>query len=100
MIHARLRLSILQCALAIAAGTVVGASLGFASAQEIGAGFLNADCAARCAANGYDPEFCGQVCWVPDPAAAARDDNLDWKCIGVCGERGGSARECLARCSR
>lgn len=100
MATARLRGLRNQLAYSILAGAILGGFLGFAAAQDIGAGFLNSDCAARCAANGYELDFCSQVCWVPDPAAAARDDNLDWKCIGVCGERGGSARECLARCSR
>jgi len=82
----------------VLAGAMFGGALGYASAQDANAGFLNLDCAARCAANGYDAEFCGQVCWVPDPAATAAGDQLDWKCIGACGRRGGTARQCMAAC--
>ncbi len=82
------------------AGALLGGILGLASAQGTAAGWLDPDCAGKCAANGYDAEFCGAVCWVPDPAASAKADNLDWKCFVACRERGGRGEDCLAGCRR
>lgn len=98
MATGRLRGLFYQLVFSILAGAIFGGVLGYASAQDATAGFLNPDCVARCAANGYEAEFCGQVCWVPDPAATAAGEQLDWKCIEACGRRGGTARQCLAAC--
>lgn len=81
-------------------GALLGTFLGLASAQDTAAGWLDPECARQCSANGYDAEFCGQVCWVPDPAKSAEADNLDWKCMTACGDRGGRARACMASCRR
>jgi hypothetical protein len=89
-----------QCVAAVLAGGLLGGFLGFASAQENTSGWLNAECAGRCAANGYNTEFCQSVCWVPDQAEAAEADRLDWKCFEACGKRGGKARDCVASCRR
>lgn len=86
--------------LAALCGATLGGFLAFASAQESQDGWLNADCADRCAANGYEAEFCQSVCWVPNPAAVAEGDNLDWKCFEACVKRGGTTRTCLASCRR
>lgn len=92
--------SLIRLAFPVFGGVLLGGFLGFASAQDGVSGQLDTACAARCTANGYDAEFCGQVCWVPDPASAAADENLDWKCINACGQRGGTARQCMAACPR
>jgi hypothetical protein len=84
----------------VLSGAALGAFLGYASAQETASGWLDTDCAGKCAANGYDAEFCGQVCWIPDPAKSAEGDNLDWKCMTGCRERGGGTRACMASCRR
>lgn len=86
--------------MAALAGGVLGGFLGFASAQDEVSGQLDPDCAAKCGANGYDSEFCGQVCWAPDPAKSAVADNLDWKCMTGCRERGGHTHACMVSCRR
>jgi hypothetical protein len=84
----------------ILVGVLLGGFLGFASAQDVSQGQLDTDCHGRCTANGYDAEFCGQVCWIPDPVMAAKGDDLDWKCMTGCRERGGWAEDCMASCRR
>jgi hypothetical protein len=91
---------VFRYAAAILAGGLLGGFLGFASAQEANSGWLNLDCVAKCAANGYGAEFCQSVCWVPDQAEAAEGDRLDWKCFEGCAKRGGTARACVATCRR
>jgi hypothetical protein len=86
-------------AVAILAGGLLGGYLGFASAQEP-TGWLDNNCFGTCTANGYDKEFCSQVCWVPDPAKSAEADNVDWKCFESCYKNGGRARPCFASCQR
>jgi hypothetical protein len=76
---------------AILVGALLGTFLGFASAQDTASGWLDADC---------DTKFCGDVCWVPDPNKVAETENVDWKCVGQCSQRGGKARDCLASCRR
>lgn len=85
---------------ALVVGALLGAFLGFASAQDAASGWLDTACAKTCAANGYDAKFCGEVCWVPDPAKVAETENVDWKCVGQCNQRGGKARDCLASCRK
>jgi hypothetical protein len=89
-----------RCIAAVVVGGLFGGILGLASAQVATAGWLDAECAKTCAANGNDPKFCGEVCWVQDPAKVAETENVDWKCAGQCSERGGKARDCLSRCRR
>ncbi len=76
----------------------MGAALGIASAQDRAPGQLDTTCAAECAARGNAGEFCGQVCWVPDPEVAARSAPFDWDCYSSCRERGGGPRDCLPAC--
>ena len=92
--------SLIRLAFLVFGGVFLGAFLGFASAQDGQPGQLDTACAARCTGNGYDAEFCGQVCWIPDPAVAAKGDGLDWKCMTGCRERGGRAEDCLVSCRR
>ena len=87
-----------QCVAAVLVGGLLGGFFGLASAQQDSSGGLNTECAGRCAANGYTAEFCGQVCWVQDPALIAAGNTLDWKCVGKCSERGDKARDCMAKC--
>lgn len=89
-----------QCVAAVLVGGLLGGYLGFASAQDTTSGWINSDCVKICSANGYEAEFCGDVCWVPDAAKAAEADNLDWKCMEACGEHGGTARSCMTKCRR
>lgn len=90
----------LRSSLTVVIAAVLGGFLGFAFAQDDTPGQLDTACAARCSANGYDAEFCGQVCWIPDPQYAAKGDGLDWKCMTGCRERGGRAEDCMASCRR
>lgn len=99
MAHAIHRSFLLRAAAAVLAGGLLGGFLGLASAQER-AGWLNPDCVNRCTTKGYDAEFCGNVCWVPDPAKLPEEDDFDWKCVQACGERGGDSRACFASCRR
>lgn len=89
-----------QCAAAVLAGGLLGGFLGLASAQDKTSGWLDQDCAKACAANGYDAEFCSDVCWVPDPAKSAEADNLDWKCLDRCAKEGAATRSCVVSCRR
>lgn len=100
MTHAMIHLLARRVAAAVLVGGLIGGFLGLASAQETSAGALDVNCTRTCAANGYDAEFCGQVCWVPDLAASAEAENLDWKCMTGCRERGGYTRACMASCRR
>jgi hypothetical protein len=100
MAHAIHRGFAARAAASICAGALLGGFLGFASAQDGASGWLDGECAKTCAALGYDAKFCSEVCWVQDPAKVAEADNLDWKCVGTCGERGETARTCQARCRR
>lgn len=81
-------------------GSILGGFLAFASAQVSSPGQVDTACASNCTAHGYDAEFCNQVCWIPDPATAAKGENLDWKCMTACRERGGGAEECMSSCRR
>ncbi len=100
MINASLLPRRVQLAIFALVGAALGAGLGIASTQDGTPGQLDMDCAGRCTANGYAAEFCGQVCWVPDPQYAAKGDGLDWKCMTGCRERGGRAEDCMASCRR
>ena len=82
------------------AGAALGACLGIAQAQDRSLGEIDAECSSRCTANGYDAEFCGQVCWIPDPAMVAKGEGLDWKCMTSCRDRGGKMGDCLPSCQR
>ena len=86
--------------LAATCGAILGGFLGFASAQEGASGQLDTACLGRCSANGYEAEFCGVVCLVPDPTRAGKSENLDWNCVKGCRERGGRAEDCLTSCRR
>lgn len=90
----------LRIPVALFAGAILGGFLGFAAAQDGAPGRLDTDCVGRCTANGYDTAFCGQVCWVPDPASSAKSEGLDWNCMTGCRERGGRAEDCLVSCRR
>jgi hypothetical protein len=100
MAHAILRSFALRLAAAALASGFLGGLIGYASAQDAASGWLNPECAASCVTNGYDAEFCGQVCWVPDPAKTAEADNLDWKCMTSCSKRGGRTRDCMPGCRK
>lgn len=86
----------LHFSIALLVGSLIG--IGVALAQDAASGQLDAACANDCAARGYDGEFCGQVCWVPDPAMIARGERLDWKCVTACRNQGGKPSDCLPRC--
>jgi len=86
--------------ISVLVGGLCGAFLGLASAQDRGAGQLDAACVGRCASNGYEAAFCQDVCWVPDRGASAKADNLDWKCFQSCRQRGGRAEYCVTSCPR
>jgi hypothetical protein len=92
--------SFIQLVFPVLGGVLLGGFLGFASAQDGTPGQLDTACASLCTANGYDAEFCGQVCWVPDPQYAAKGDGVDWKCMTGCRERGGRAEDCMVSCQR
>jgi hypothetical protein len=81
-------------------GGFLGAFFSFASAQEGRVGQLDVACANRCVGNGYDADFCGRVCWIPDPAIAARAVPVDWVCMEACLDRGGNPEDCKLRCRR
>jgi hypothetical protein len=91
---------LIRIGISIFAGAVLGGFLGFASAQDGTPGQLDTACHANCTANGYDPGFCSQVCWVPDPAVAAKGGPLDWTCMTSCRQRGGRAEDCMNSCRR
>ena len=79
-------------------GALLGTGAGTAFSQDRPSGQLDAACAAQCAESGNDGEFCGRVCWVPDPAMAAKSYPVDWDCLTSC--RSGSRRveDCLPVC--
>ena len=79
---------------------LLGATMGLALAQDRRAGQLDVACATNCTAHGYEPEFCGRVCWLPDPAIAARAEPVEWICMTDCLERGGKFEDCRLRCKR
>jgi hypothetical protein len=83
-----------------AIAALLGATIGLALAQDRRAGQLDVACASNCTAHGYEPEFCGRVCWLPDPAIAAKAEPLDWICMTDCLERGGKVEDCRLRCKR
>lgn len=83
-------------ALLIGAGLGIGVSV----AQVQPRGQIDTDCAGRCTAHGYDAEFCGRVCWVPDPELTAEQEQTDWPCVAVCLYRGGEFEDCKPRCER
>ncbi len=82
----------------VATAVVMGGTLGAATAQDRPPGQLDGACAAQCLANGNDAEFCDLVCWVPDPAVAARREPVHWKCYSTCRENGGRPGDCLPAC--
>lgn len=79
---------------------IVGVGIGLALAQDRRAGQLDVACATNCTAHGYDPEFCGKVCWLPDPDVAAKAVPVDWVCMTDCLDRGGAFADCKLRCQR
>jgi hypothetical protein len=79
---------------------LVGTGIGVALAQDRAPGQLDVTCASNCTAHGYDEEFCGQVCWIPDPEMVAKGEGIDWKCTTACRDRGGKLSDCLPRCQR
>jgi hypothetical protein len=85
---------------AVLIGALFGAFFGMASAQDRSTGSLDATCATDCTQHGYVGEFCGRVCWIPDPAMAARGSAIDWQCFSDCRSRGGSEEDCRKQCRR
>ena len=83
-----------------AIAAVLGATMGLALAQDRRTGQLDVACASNCTAHGYEPEFCDRVCWLPDPAIAAKAEPIDWICMTDCLERGGKLEDCRLRCKR
>jgi hypothetical protein len=98
MARASFRILAPRAAAAILAAGLLCGYLGSAAAQESKSGWLDTDCAKLCASKGYEAGFCDNVCWVPDPAAAAKGDKLDWKCFEACTARGSRTEPCLASC--
>lgn len=89
-----------RLAAAALAGSILGGSLGFASAQDRTAGSLDSQCAAECTSHGYEAEYCNQVCWIPDPDMAARGSAIDWNCMTDCKALDGREEDCRQRCRR
>jgi len=83
-----------------ALAALLGASIGLALAQDRPPGELDSACAAQCAENGNEAAFCEQVCWVPDPTVAARNDPVYSPCYASCRERGGKPEDCLPACRK
>ena len=81
---------------------LIGFGLGFgvAQAQVQPLGQIDTDCTSRCAAHGYDAEFCDRACWVPDPQVPGEQEQTDWPCVAVCLYRGGEFDDCKPRCKR
>ena len=77
---------------------LLGAGIGDSWAQDLSAGQLDTACAARCAKDGGDGEFCGRVCWVPDPGMAAKAYEVDYPCYKTCRDNAGKAEDCLPAC--
>lgn len=100
MIDAMRRPGVIHGVVAILAIAALGAVLGIASAQNEPAGQLDPACASQCTAHGYEAGFCGEVCWVPDPAVVAKGEGLDWRCVTSCRERGNQLSDCLPVCQR
>jgi hypothetical protein len=100
MARAISRVLAFRYAVAVLAGGLLGGILGIASAQETRPGSLDTNCAAKCVADGNRSEFCGEVCWVLDPAIAARSEPVNWPCYSSCRERGGRPAECMPVCRR
>jgi hypothetical protein len=69
-----------------------------AQAQERPIGRADDSCAAACNARGYDADYCGRVCWIPDRPRTPPDEVTDWTCMTACAERGGKYAECKPRC--
>ena len=90
----------LRLAGAVLIGAIFGGLLGYASAQETRGGQLDTRCAAECQSHGYEAEFCGQACWIPDPDMAARGSRTDWQCMADCRTAGGDEEGCRLRCRR
>ena len=86
------------CLAAILASTALGATLGAAIAQQDTSGQLDATCANDCASRGYDPEYCGNVCWIPAVDQARPGPPADWRCVIACRDRGGTYQDCRPRC--
>ena len=91
---------VVRLAAAAAIGGIVGGFLRLASAQDRTAGVLDEKCAVECSEHGYDPEFCGRVCWIPDPAMAARGSSIDWTCMNDCKATDVREEDCRQRCKR
>jgi hypothetical protein len=85
---------------AMTAGALIGAFIGIASAQDRAAGVLDTTCSAECASRGFAADYCNRMCWIPDPAMAARGSMFDWKCMTDCRARGGSEEDCRPQCRR
>jgi hypothetical protein len=85
---------------AIGFAVLLGATLGAASAQNFPPGKLDTACAAQCAENDNDPEFCTLACWVPDPRFSAPAEPVHWQCYSTCRENGGRQGDCLPACRR
>jgi hypothetical protein len=100
MTYARSCLVASRLLIAAVCGAGIGGFFAFASAQDRPPGALDLDCSRHCAANGYDAEFCGQVCWIPGPEIAANGEPIDWICMTDCRERGGNHKDCRLACKR
>ncbi len=100
MILPKPRSSLIRLVFSAVAGAILGGFLGLASAQDRPPGQLDMACAARCAKDGGDGEFCGQVCWVPDPEMAAKAYAVDYPCYRSCRDRAGKVEDCLPACRK
>lgn len=86
---------------------IITASLGLLScgvgtvlAQETAVAPRDQTCEADCQRRGYDGEFCGRACQVPQASLIPADEVTDWICLTACRERGGRLLDCLPQCRR
>lgn len=99
MTRLTIRSSLIRFGFSTICGALLGAYLGFAFAQEP-AGTLDTQCVGQCTADGYEAEFCGRVCWIPDPEIAARAYPVDYPCFSSCRDRGGKVQDCRSACRK
>ncbi len=85
-------------AITCVAAILIGVAAGIAFAQDRPPGRLDEQCTSQCVAGGYDPTYCGNVCWIPAPTKARPDEAINWICVTDCRKRGGQLPDCREQC--